>query len=90
MAITDASVATSAELTTALLSRLGDGNSEAEVELAPIIFRELRRAAQGHLRRERPNHTLQATALVNEVWIRLAGQPAICWENRAPFPSVRG
>ena len=88
MALTDASVAVSAELTTALLSRLGNGNSEAEAELAPIIFRELRRVAQGHLRRERPNHTLQATALVNEVWIRLAGQPAIGWENRAHFFSV--
>jgi RNA polymerase sigma factor (TIGR02999 family) len=88
MAITDVSVAASAELTTALLSRLGDGNSESEAQLAPIIFRELRRVAQGHLRRERPNHTLQATALVNEVWIRLAGQPTIGWENRAHFFSV--
>jgi len=88
MASTDASVTASVELTTALLSRLGGGNSEAEAELAPLIFRELRRVAQGHLRRERPNHTLQATALVNEVWIRLAGHTAIVWENRAHFFSV--
>jgi RNA polymerase sigma factor (TIGR02999 family) len=88
MAITAASVTTRAELTTALLSRLVDGNSEGVAELAPIIFRELRRVAQGHLRRERPNHTLQATALVNEVWIRLAGHTVICWENRAHFFSV--
>jgi RNA polymerase sigma factor (TIGR02999 family) len=88
MATTEASATTSAELTTALLSRLGGGSSEAEAELAPIIFRELRRVAQGHLRRERPNHTLQATALVNEVWIRLAGRTAIGWENRAHFFSV--
>ena len=79
---------TSAELTTALLSRLGGGDAEVEAELAPIIFRELRRVAQGHLRRERPNHTLQATALVNEVWIRLAGHTPSGWENRAHFFSV--
>jgi RNA polymerase sigma factor (TIGR02999 family) len=88
MATFEASATTSAELTTALLSRLGGGNSEVEAELAPIIFRELRRIAHGHLRRERLNHTLQATALVNEVWIRLAGQTAIGWENRAHFFSV--
>jgi RNA polymerase sigma factor (TIGR02999 family) len=87
MASTDALTA-SAELTTALLSRLCGGSAEAEAELAPLIFRELRRVAQGHLRRERPNHTLQATALVNEVWIRLAGHTAIVWENRAHFFSV--
>lgn len=88
MARTDASETTSAELTTALLSRLGGGNAEAEAEIAPIIFRELRRVAQGHLRRERPNHTLQPTALVNEVWLRLAGRDSINWENRAHFFSV--
>lgn len=88
MASTDASETTSAELTTALLSRLGGGNVEAEAEIAPIISRELRRVAQGHLRRERPNHTLQATALVNEVWLRLAGHNSISWENRAHFFSV--
>lgn len=88
MATTEASAAASAELTTALLASLAGGNSEAEAELAPIIFRELRRVAQGHLRHERPNHTLQATALVNEVWIRLAGQTAVGWENRAHFFSV--
>jgi len=88
MASTDASVTTFGELTTALLSRLGGGNAEVEAELAPIIFRELRRVAQGHLRRERANHTLQATALVNEVWIRLAGRTAVGWENRAHFFSV--
>ena len=84
----DASGTTPAELTTALLSRLRGGNADAEAEIAPIVLRELRRVAQAHLRRERPNHTLQATALVNEVWIRLAGQSGISWENRAHFFSV--
>jgi RNA polymerase sigma factor (TIGR02999 family) len=87
MVSTNASVVTPAEITTALLSRLGRGNAEAEAELAPLILRELRRVAQRHLRRERANHTLQATALANEVWIRLAGHSAIGWENRAHFLS---
>jgi RNA polymerase sigma factor (TIGR02999 family) len=88
MSSIDAAEIPSAELTTALLLRLREGNAEAEAELAPLIFRELRRIAQGHLRRERPNHTLQATALVNEVWIRLNGQAGVDWENRAHFFSV--
>jgi RNA polymerase sigma factor (TIGR02999 family) len=88
MASIDASATAPDELTTELLSRLRNGNADAEAELAPIVLRELRRVAQGYLRRERPNHTLQATALVNEVWIRLAGQTSISWENRAHFFAV--
>jgi RNA polymerase sigma factor (TIGR02999 family) len=75
----------SAKLTTELLTRFRGGSASAQAELAPLILRELRRVAAGHLRRERPNHTLQATALVNEVWIRLAQQPDLELLNRAHF-----
>lgn len=75
------------ELTTALLARLGEGssNSNIESELVPLIHKELHRLAAGYMRRERANHTLQPTALVNEAWIRLIEQPQMTWQSRAHF-----
>ena len=61
---------------TALLVRLSEGDREVEARLAPRVYAELRRPPSRHMRRERANHTLQATALVNEAWLRLMELPA--------------
>ena len=57
-----------------LLQQLADGNQEAAAKLVPLVYEELRRLAVRRLRHERPNHTLQATALVHEAYMKLAGQ----------------
>jgi RNA polymerase sigma factor (TIGR02999 family) len=54
-------------------------------ELMPVIYDELHRLAQKYLSRERPNHTLQTTALVHEAYLRLVDQKTVNWENRAQF-----
>ncbi|HEX6717721.1 MAG TPA: sigma-70 family RNA polymerase sigma factor [Pyrinomonadaceae bacterium] len=54
-------------------------------ELMPVVYDELRRLAQKYLSRERPDHTLQTTALVHEAYLRLVDQKAVNWENRAQF-----
>src|SRR5215831_4763831 len=54
----------------------------------PVVYGELRRRAAARLRRERPDHTLQPTALVNEVYLRLVDQRRIAWQNRAQFYGV--
>jgi RNA polymerase sigma factor (TIGR02999 family) len=56
--------------------------------LAPVVYDELRRLAQSYLRRERPDHTLQGTALVNEAYMRLVDQKNVRWQNRAHFFGV--
>jgi RNA polymerase sigma-70 factor, ECF subfamily len=73
---------------TKLLQQLREGHSEALHELLPLVERELRHLARGCLKRERPNHTLQTTALVNEAYIRLADQRHTDWRNRAQFFAV--
>lgn len=73
---------------TRLLARLSTGDSSAEAELIPRVYAELRKLAVAHLRRERSNHTLQATALVHEVYLRLAGRCADDWHGRAHFFSL--
>jgi len=66
-----------------------DGGEEQALEqLVPIIYKELRRLAHYHLRRERDGHTLQTTALVHEVYLRLRGQDEPRWEDRAHFFAV--
>ena len=72
---------------TALLRAWGSGDREAGERLVPLIYRELRRQASRYLRRERRDHTLPATALVHEAYLRLVGEPAP-WENRAHFFGV--
>jgi RNA polymerase sigma factor (TIGR02999 family) len=73
---------------TQLLFRWGDGDRTALDSLMPIVYHELRRLASAYLRRERPGHTLQPTALVNEVYLRLVDQKSARWQNRAQFYGV--
>src|SRR5437763_9053576 len=54
-------------------------------ELAPLVYRELRRLAASYMRRERPGQTLQPTALVHDVYLRLIGDKQLSWQNRADF-----
>ena len=56
---------------TRLLTELGDGDEQAAADLLPLVYQELRALAQSHLRQERPDHTLQPTALVHEAYLRL-------------------
>src|ERR1017187_1359650 len=70
------------------LTELRESNQEAATRLMPIIYTELRRMAGSYMRRERPDHTLQPTALVNEVYLRLAGSEPVSWQNRAHFFGV--
>src|SRR5262249_44186504 len=73
---------------TGLLRAWEDGDREALNRLMPVVYDELRRAARNYMRRERASHTLQATALVNEVYLRLIGITKIRWQDRAHFFAV--
>ncbi len=70
---------------TQLLERWGRGDQSALDELTPLVYNELRNVAEAYLLRERPDHTLQATALVNEAYLRLIGQKQGRWEGRKHF-----
>jgi RNA polymerase sigma factor (TIGR02999 family) len=70
---------------TQLLVAWSNGHQEVLTELMPLVYDELRRLAAHHLRRERPDHTLQPTALVHEAYLRLVGQTQVHWQNRAHF-----
>ena len=70
---------------TQLLAEWGSGDRAALDRLVPLVFEELRRLAQSYLRRERADHTLQPTALVNEAYLRLVGQQDVRWQSRAHF-----
>jgi RNA polymerase sigma-70 factor (ECF subfamily) len=71
-----------------LLKAWGQGDLQAREDLVPLVYRELRERAAAYLRRERQDHTLQPTALVNEAYIRLLGQQRMTWLNRAQFFGV--
>lgn len=73
---------------TLLLNKLGDGDQNAAAQLVPLVYQELRHMASQCLRNERPGHTLQATALVHEAYLKLAGQRDAKWQNRAHFFAV--
>jgi RNA polymerase sigma factor (TIGR02999 family) len=73
---------------TQLLVNWGNGDRAALDALAPMVYDELRRLAQSYLRRERADHTLQGTALVNEAYLRLVDQRTVQWQNRAHFFGV--
>jgi RNA polymerase sigma-70 factor (ECF subfamily) len=73
---------------TQLLGLLTKGDRTAEARLIPLVYDELRRLAQSMIRSERPDHTLQATALVHEVYLRLAGDAKVSWHDRAHFFAV--
>lgn len=68
-----------------LLARWSGGDPDALESLLPIVFTELRRIADAYLRRESPGHTLQATALVNEAYLRFAKAQGLEWQNREQF-----
>lgn len=73
---------------TGLLLRWGGGDARAFDELAPLVYEELRRLARSHLRRERPGHTLQSTALVHEAYLRMVDQQSVNWQNRSHFYGI--
>jgi len=75
---------------TRLLLRWNRGDSEALDQLVPLLYDELRRIAARHLRAERPDHTLQSTALVNEAYLKLVKQDRVRWANRAVPRRPRG
>lgn len=70
---------------TLLLNAWVGGSQEALDELIPIVYHELRKLARGYMRGERPEHTLQPTALVNEAYLRLVDQRSVHWQNRHHF-----
>ncbi len=72
-----------------LLGRVREGNQQAQQELLPLVYQELRRIASRYMMRERADHTLQTTALVHEAYLRMVGQePSVDWQNRAHFFAV--
>ena len=70
---------------TGLLRAWGRGDEQAGNDLLPVVYQQLRRQAAAYLRGERPDHTLQPTALVNEAYLRLIGQRRVAWQNRLQF-----
>lgn len=70
---------------TALLSELAQGNQDAAEKLVPMVYDELKRLARAYMRRERPDHTLQTTALVHEAYLKLVRQQAVNWQGRSHF-----
>jgi RNA polymerase sigma factor (TIGR02999 family) len=73
---------------TDLLVQWSGGDEAALAELTPLVYEELRRVARHYLSEQRPGHTLQTTALVNEAYLRLADQTNPRWQNRAHFFAV--
>jgi RNA polymerase sigma-70 factor (ECF subfamily) len=73
---------------TALLAKVASGDREAEARLFPLVYQELRQLAGRVFRGERPDHTLQATALVHEAYLRILGNSDVSWQNRSHFFAV--
>ena len=73
---------------TDILRRLISGESQAAADLFPLVYKQLRMIAAHHLRQERADHTLQATALVHEAYLRLVRQEATSWQSREHFFAV--
>jgi RNA polymerase sigma factor (TIGR02999 family) len=73
---------------TELLLSWSDGNDSARDALLPLVYEDLRQIASSYLRRERPGHTLQPTALVHEAYLRLIDQRRVDWRNRAQFVAL--
>lgn len=71
-----------------LLATWNKGDAEAREALMPLVYNELRKLAASHLRRERSDHTLQPTALVHEVYLRLAEQKNVQWQDKRHFFGV--
>jgi RNA polymerase sigma factor (TIGR02999 family) len=75
----------SPEAVTRLLQAWSAGNPDAQEELLPLVYTQLRQRAARHLRHDRKGHTLQPTALVHEAYVRLVGQREVDWQSRAHF-----
>ena len=73
---------------TQLLGEWAGGDREAIDELMPLVYEELRRMAHRHMAQERPHHTIQATALVNEVYLKLKNERGERWQNRGHFFAI--
>ena len=73
---------------TELLQAWSAGDEEALEKLTPLVYAEIHRAAQRYMAGERPEHTLQATALINEVYLRLVDFRHLSWRNRAHFYGI--
>ncbi len=73
---------------TEILKAWSGGNRDAEAQLFSLVYEELRSLAQSYLRRERSEHTLQPTALVNEAYLRLIDQTRVDWKNRSHFYGI--
>lgn len=73
---------------TGLLRAWSAGDPEALEKLTPLVYHELHRAARRYMAGERPSHTLQATALINEVYLRLIDAKRMNWQNRAHFFAI--
>ncbi|MCI0419278.1 MAG: sigma-70 family RNA polymerase sigma factor [Acidobacteria bacterium] len=78
-------MAASSKGVTRLLIDWSSGDQQALIKLMPLVYGELRRLANHYFRSERPDHTLQPTALVHEAYLRLVDQTSIRWQNRAHF-----
>jgi len=76
---------TTSDDVTTLMQSAAEGNSASADALLPVVYQQLRAAAQKQLARERPDHTLQATALVHEAYLKLVGPRQVPWQNRAHF-----
>ncbi len=73
---------------TEILKKASDGKKEVLDQLLPLVYDELHRQAKRYLRKERPEHTLQATALINEVYLKLIIQKEVAWESRTHFFAI--
>jgi RNA polymerase sigma factor (TIGR02999 family) len=73
---------------TQLLRAWGDGDQQALEKLTPLVYEELHRVAHRYMADERASHTLQTTALVNEVYLRLVDVRGVTWQNRAHFFAI--
>ena len=73
---------------TRILSAIEQGDPDAAEQLLPLVYEELRRQAANYLRRERPDHTLQTTALIHEAYLRLIDQREVNWQSRAHFFAI--
>ena len=72
---------------TVLLKAMRAGDGTAERDLLPLVYQELHRLAESYMRRERPDHTLQPTALIHEAYLRLAGEK-VDWKSRSHFMGI--
>jgi RNA polymerase sigma factor (TIGR02999 family) len=73
---------------TQLLVAWGNGDQAARDHLMPMVYAELHKLAHRHIRKERPGHTLQTSALVNEAYVRLVDQRGVQWQSRAHFFAI--